>query len=81
MQKLKSVSCLEFDAKTFCVQLNIFLLIVLEVTWIGCLVILYIAKKLNRIFRRLESIVMNFFNYRFGDIGLASLDLQCTFFI
>ena len=81
MQKLKSVSCLEFDAKTLCVQLNIFLLIVLEVTWTGCLVILYIAKKLNRIFRRLESIVTNFFNYKFGGIALVSLELQCTFLV
>ena len=81
MHKLNSVLVLRIYRKKLCVQINIFSLIVLEVIWIGCLVILCIEKKLNRIFRRLESVVINFFNYKFGGIGLVSLELQCTFLV
>ena len=43
---------------------------------LDCLVISYIPKKLERIFRRPELVVINFFNYNFGRIDFISLELN-----
>ena len=63
----------------FDIQFTLCLLIVLEVFCIGCLVISYIAKKVDSIFRRLEMVVINFLNYNFGRIDFISLELQHIF--
>ena len=41
----------------------------------------YITKKLERIFKRLEMVLKNFFNNIFGSIDFISLGLQQIFLV